>query len=69
MNSVISDIITERLKTVLIKEKEAETDKKKEEKDNIIKDDGINTTIEEIEAFYIVKAIVFKRVALSENYL
>ncbi|NLM90004.1 MAG: restriction endonuclease [Candidatus Cloacimonetes bacterium] len=65
VNAVISDIITERLKTVLIKEKEAETDKKKEEKDNIIKDDGINTTIEEIEAFYIVKAIVSKRVALS----
>lgn len=70
MNSVISDIITERLKTALNKEKEAEkpTATPDGETKPEPKDDGVVTTIGEMEAFYIVKAILSQKVSLKRVF-
>ncbi|MBW6514279.1 MAG: type I restriction enzyme HsdR N-terminal domain-containing protein [Candidatus Syntrophosphaera sp.] len=68
-NAVISEIITERLKTVLNKEKEEEEKKALENKDKAPqKDDGIVTTLEEMEAFYIVKAILSQKIPLNRVF-
>lgn len=59
-NSVISDMITERLKTALQKEN-AETSIKPDSdvaETTELKDDGIETTLEELESYYIVKSIL-----------
>lgn len=67
LNSVISDIITERLKTAINKEKEVESqsaqDNESEVEEN--KEDGIVTTLEEMEGYYIVKAILSQNIATS----
>ena len=68
--SVISDIIQERFKTALNKEKEAEKGESSGDglDKNPKKDDGIETTLDEMEAFYIVKAILSQKVALNRIY-
>jgi hypothetical protein len=60
---VISDIITERLKTALNKENEVNQPQKTEsnlpiEENTEGTDKKIETTVEELEAFYIVKSII-----------
>lgn len=65
ISSVISDIITERLKTAINKETDkSETNPPDTEKDSG-KDDGINTTLDEMEAFYIVKAIMAQKIPVN----
>lgn len=65
ISSVISDIITERLKTAINKETDkSDTASPDQDKDSI-KDDGINTTLDEMEAFYIVKAILAQKIAMN----
>lgn len=65
ISSVISDIITERLKTAINKETDkSETTPPDTEKDSG-KDDGINTTLDEMEAFYIVKAILAQKIPVN----
>lgn len=65
ISSVISDIITERLKTAINKETDkSETTPPDTDKDSG-KDDGINTTLDEMEAFYIVKAIMAQKIPVN----
>lgn len=65
ISSVISDIITERLKTAINKESDKVEQAPADEDEAPQKDDGINTTLEEMEAFYIVKAILSQKIAVS----
>lgn len=65
INSVISDIITERLKTAINKEADKMESSTPEEVKELPKDDGVNTTIEEMEAFYIVKAILAQKIPVQ----
>ncbi|HPS40086.1 MAG TPA: type I restriction endonuclease [Candidatus Cloacimonadota bacterium] len=65
ISSVISDIITERLKTAINKESEKPELTPDDEEKSSIKDDGVNTTLEEMEAFYVVKAILSQKVAVN----
>lgn len=60
----ISDIITERLKTALNKEVESVTKTAELEvvEPSITKESNIETTVEEMEGFYIVKAILRQKV-------
>lgn len=63
ISGLISDIISERLKTALNTETSQQEKQEKEEKIEVIEeekaaDNKINTTSEEMEAFYIVKSII-----------
>jgi hypothetical protein len=62
MSSVISDIIQERFKTAWDKEKEDSAEQNKTEQDTETQDRGIVTTEEELESFYIVKAILISHI-------
>lgn len=66
-SSVISDIIQERFKTALDKEKEGDKPKTSGDGDDTPQgnDDGIDTTLDEMESFYIVKAILSQKVPLT----
>lgn len=70
INSIISDIITERLKNALNKEKdeEAKTSDSENGENEQESDDGIITTLDEMESYYIVKAILSKNVPLQRVY-
>ncbi|MEW6104563.1 MAG: type I restriction endonuclease [bacterium] len=63
----LSDVITERLKTVLTREKEGDRQGAEAEKQigGQAKEDLIETTMEEIESYYIVKSIL--RQAIDSN--
>lgn len=65
ISSVISDIITERLKTAINKEADKPEPATPEDENALAKDDGVNTTLEEMEAFYIVKAILAQKIAVN----
>ncbi|PKN79218.1 MAG: restriction endonuclease [Candidatus Cloacimonetes bacterium HGW-Cloacimonetes-1] len=65
ISSVISDMITERLKTAINKETDKSDIAVPEEDKVIIIDNGVNTTLEEMEAFYIVRAILSQKIAVS----
>jgi hypothetical protein len=63
-NQVISDIITERLKSALNKENESNSsnDNNSEILTTETNEKKLDTTVEEIEAYYIVKAILRKKI-------
>jgi len=65
INQVISDIIQERLKTALNKEKESSSEKGEEDSQVESNDKGIITTEEELEAYYIVKSILLPEIPSS----
>jgi predicted type IV restriction endonuclease len=59
INQVINDTITDRLKAALTKEKESDDSKSEAStSDSLTSESKIVTTIEEMEAYYIVKAIL-----------
>ncbi len=66
-NQVISDIITERLKTALNKEAEATAPQVLENTTiaPLADEKKVDTTVEEMEAYLIVKSIIRKKVELS----
>ena len=61
INQYVSDVITDRLKSALTKETEQELEKTTEVQVGIT-DNKIITTVEEMEAFYIVKAILRQKI-------
>lgn len=69
INQVISDIITERLKSAINKEKEVVSQSPEEDdSQDIPRNDGIETTLEEMESFYIVKAILSQKVSVDRIF-
>ncbi|MDX2188650.1 MAG: type I restriction endonuclease [Bacteroidota bacterium] len=64
IHQYISDLITDRLKAALNKEVEINNQQKEQlEQETIVaKESNIETTVEEMEGFYIVKAILRQRV-------
>jgi len=66
----LSDIITERLKTALTKEKEdGKTESEKQVPEQIqVKDSLIETTEEEIESYYIIKSILWQSIDPNRIY-
>lgn len=69
INQVISDIITERLKSAINKEKEVVSQSSEEDdSQDIPRNDGIETTLEEMESFYIVKAILSQKVSVDRIF-
>lgn len=67
-NQLLSDIITKRLKSALAKENEKHEEERKSDELVEIAEKKIEPTKEEMEAFYIVKAILRNKVESSRIY-
>ena len=70
VNYLISDMISERLKTALNQEEEADKIEAAKVAENlqsagVVKDNGIETTEEEIEGYLIIKSILRQKFAVS----
>ncbi|CAN5498072.1 type I restriction endonuclease [soil metagenome] len=69
ISQYVSDIITDRLKSALVKEQEKQLKTPEqiitENKEPVTK---INTTVEELESFYIIKSILRKKIAVNRVF-